>query len=396
MKPAAFRVAVIGGGVHGLATAWNLVSRGEERIALVERLRIGHDRGSSHGAGRITRSSYGDPLYVRWMRQAHGEDWPRLERDAGEPLIHRCDGAFFGPKGGEFEAYAHAVAEVGAEVERIDPAEARRRFPAFSFPDAIGVLHDRTAGVVAAERTIRALARRAIVHGLHVLEDTHVTALETDRDPIALVTDRGTIHAERVIVTAGAWVRSLLPQLAPRFTVCRQHVGYFRVDAPAAAVQPGAFPVWVYLGDSTRSLHYGLPEFGPPGIKAARHGTSGSSDDPDGPREPNEAALADVERFLREQLAVRVQARLHAETCLYTNTVDEDFVLGPLPDDPRVIVGSACSGHGFKFAPLVGRILAELALEGRTSNESFEHARTRFAPARAFGAGDPGPDETAR
>lgn len=381
-RPAAFRVAVIGGGVNGLATAWHLGTRDEKHVALIERYRVGHDRGSSHGAGRITRSSYGDALYVRLMREANTEAWPRLERDADEPLIQRCDGAFFGPPGGEFESYARAVIEGGADVERLDPSEGRRRFPAFAFPDAAGVLHDRTAGVIAAERTLRAFARRAIVHGVHVLDDTQVLALELDRDPIAVVTNRGTVLAERVIVTAGAWVRALLPSLAHRFTVCRQHVAYFRLDAPPEAVRPGAFPVWVYLGETPPSLHYGLPEFGVPGVKAARHGTSGTSDDPDGPRDPDPRTLAEVEAFLRRQLAVRIEERVHAETCLYTNTADEDFVLGPLADDPRVVVGSACSGHGFKFAPLTGRILAELALDGRTRVAEFERARARFAPER--------------
>lgn len=379
-KPAAFRIAVIGGGVNGLAAAWHLVSHGEERVALIERFRVGHDRGSSHGDGRITRSTYGDALHVRLMQHAHAEEWPRLERDAGEPLIHRCDGAFFGPPDGEFDAYAAAVAEAGADVERLDVAEARRRFPAFAFPDAAGVLHDRTGGVIAAARTVRALARRAIVHGLHVLEDTRVIALDRSRDPIEIVTDRGVVRAERVIVTAGAWLASLVPSLAPRVSVCRQHVGYFRLDAPAAAGRPGAFPVWVYLGATAKDHYYGLPEFGRPGIKAARHGTSALGDDPDGDRTPAAPALADLERFLGGQLATPIADRLHAETCLYTNTDDEDFVIGPLADDPRVVIGSACSGHGFKFAPLTGRLLAELSLHGRTTVEAFERSRARFAP----------------
>lgn len=380
MKPAAFRVAVIGGGIHGLATARHLVARDEAGVALIEQFRCGHDRGSSHGAGRITRTSYGDPLYVRLMQVAQAEDWPRLEHDAGEPLVQRCDGAFFGPAGGPFDDYAAAVGITGAHVERLDPAEARRRFPAFAFPDAAGVLHDRTAGVIAAERTMRALLRRAIVDGLHVLEDTHVRELDLSRDPVVILTDRGTVYAERVVVTAGAWAARLVPALAPRLAVKRQHVGYFRLALPDAAMAPGAFPVWIHLGASGGEQYYGLPAFEAPGIKAARHATGGGADDPDGDRTPDLRELDALQRFLQRQLTARLEARVHAETCLYTNTDDEDFVLGPLPGDPRVVIGSACSGHGFKFGPLAGRLLAELAMDGRTSVEPFEASRARFAP----------------
>ncbi|HEV2104906.1 MAG TPA: N-methyl-L-tryptophan oxidase [Candidatus Eisenbacteria bacterium] len=382
-RPAAFGALVVGGGVVGLATAWQLARLGCERVGLVERFRPGHDRGSSHGHSRITRSSYADPLYVRLAGIAHREEWPRLERDAGVRLIHRCDGLFFGPPEGPFAANAAAVAAVGVDVERLSPAEARRRFPHFRFAGAEGVLHDRTGGVIAAAETVAALARRCSVEGVHVLDDTQVLAIEPAAGPVALATTRGRLLAERVVVAAGAWAAALVPALAPRLTVKRQSVGYFALEAPPEAMRPGAFPVWAWLGPGPNGLRYGLPEFGRPGIKAAVHTLAGPPDDPDARPGPDERALAAIAGFLEAQLTVRVRERLRAETCLYTSTPSEDFVLDTLPGNPRVVVGSACSGHGFKFGPLTGRLLAELALSGRTSVPEFEAHRARFALAAA-------------
>lgn len=382
MTPAnTFGTVVIGGGIHGLSTAWQLARLGGERIALVEQFQFGHGLGSSHGHSRITRSSYRDPLYVELMQHAHGVEWPRLEAASERRLVHPNDGAFFGPADGPFEDYARAVSEIGADVERIDIPEARRRFPLFAFPDAVGVLHDRSGGVIAAAETIAALVRRCWIDGVHGLEQTRVLGIDPSCDPIEVRTDRGTLRAERVVVTAGAWAERLVPSLAARTTVKRQHVGYFELDAPAEQHRIGRFPVWAYLGPGANGLRYGLPEFGSAGVKAALHTLAGPADDPDQVLGPDEEILGRTQRFLAEQLSVPIRRRLHAETCWFTSTASEDFILDRVPGCDRVWIGAACSGHGFKFGPLIGRILAELALSGRSSVEPFERERRRFALA---------------
>ena len=387
MKAAAFGALVVGGGVHGLSTAWQLARAraaggfGVERVALVERFRLHHDRGSSHGQARITRTTYSDERYVRLVGVAHAEDWPRLERESERTLIHRCDGLFFGPPEGDLPRWAAAVAASGAAgVARLDVREARRRFPAFAFPDAEFVLHDTTGGVVAAADTLLALDRRCRVEGVHVLEETRVLGIDPASDPVVVDTDRGRLLAERVVVTAGAWVKDLVPAMRGAVHVSRQHVGYF--DAGPAG-DFGRFPVWVYLGDEARGFYYGLPAFGGPGIKAALHGVGHGDDDPEAHPGPDAGAIASVREFLRKQLAIPAGEVLRAETCLYTNTPDERFVIGPLPGHPNVVVGSICSGHGFKFGPLAGRLLAALVMDGRTGVPEFERHRDTFAvPAR--------------
>ncbi len=370
---------VVGGGLMGLAAARALQRRGAGPVRILERFRLGHDRGSSHGASRITRTTYGEEVYSRLMQTARAADWPELEREHGAPLIHLTGGCFFGPAS-TFDPVAAVAARFPEEIERLSPAEAARRFPLFRFDEAAGALADRTAGVVDAAGTLQALTRGFLGAGGTVDEETPVLELVPGGDRVRVRTGRGWLEAERVVVAAGAWTPVLVPALRPRLTVRRQHVGYFRLAGDPAAVRPDRMPVWAWLGADDSAFAYGLPEFGRPGIKAARHdvSTGGPGDDPSHHPPPSETALAGLREFLGRLFAVPVVERLHAETCLYTNAPGEDFVLDLLPGDPRVAVGAGFTGHGFKFGPLVGRILAELALDGRTSVPAFEAERARF------------------
>lgn len=378
---ATYDVLVIGGGIVGLSTLYHLTRRGAGRVGLVERFRVGHARGSSHGAARITRSTYEDEVWVRLVRFARREEWPRLETDAGTRLVHPAQGCFFGPAGETLDAYLRAVSVAGDDVERLDPAEGRHRFPLFRFPDAAAVLHDKSAGLVAAADTLEALVRVCAEHA-EILEDTRVLAVEPGPSSVVVRTSRGDLEAGRVVLAAGPWTTELVPALRARLSVARQTVCYFSLDAPEAAQRLPAFPVWAHLGDERGNASvdfYGLPRFGAPGVKAAHHGTCGAGDDPND-EDPAllDSAVQRVRDFLDEQLAVPVRALEHAEHCLYTNTATEDFVLDRHPDDERIVVGAGFSGHGFKFGPLVGRILAELCLDGATTVPPFESARSRF------------------
>lgn len=368
-----FDVLVVGGGLNGLCTAWWLLRRGV-RVGLVEQFALGHDRGSSHGASRITRSAYADAVYVRLMQVAHAEAWPALEADAATRLIHRRDACLFGPNGGPFQDYLDALSGIDVDVEALDPTEARRRFPVFRFPGDLGVLHDRTAGIVAAADTIAALTR-IVRAGATVLEGTTVHAIDP-RGP-TVDTSRGTLRAERIVVTAGAWAGRLLPHLAPLLTPIRQTVAHLDIDGDAAA-----FPLWAWRG--VGDFYYGLPAFQRPGIKAAKHVLDGSPVDPDAPADapPDASEGREVVAFLNEHLTSPPRAVLSTERCLYTVAPDEDFVLDHHPESAAVVVGAGFSGHGFKFGPLTGRILAELALDGRTTVAPFEANRARFGWAR--------------
>lgn len=224
-----FDAIVIGAGVNGLAAAWQLARRGVKRVALIECFRAGHDRGSSHGASRIARSAYPEAGYVRLVRRAFDEEWPRLERDAGRTLLHRTPAFFFGPPHGSLAAYAKAVREAGADVVGVPPAEARRLAPQFRFDGADDVLVDRTAALVAAAQTIESLAALVRAAGVDFREETTVAGIEPASGGVEVRTDRGTFPAQRVIVTAGPWTARLVPRLAPRLAVARQTIGYFEI-----------------------------------------------------------------------------------------------------------------------------------------------------------------------
>lgn len=383
-----FDVLVVGAGVNGLATAWQLARRGAGRVGLIDRHSIGHEHGSSHGPTRITRSTYADPRLVAMMVEANARDWPALEAAAGMPLRHPHPTFFFGPADGPITAYAEAVGRVaGALIDDVAPAAARALAGGWlRIGDGDRALHDRSGAVIAAADVIRSLERLVRAGGVEVIEGTAVRAIgraggrrdavdavdadaadaadERDDGPVVVDSAAGTLLAERVVVTAGAWIGRLLPELAGRFTPLRQTVAFLDVEG-----DPATAPNWVRVGFDDEPEVFGQPAFGHAGLKAAIHRQDGAPDDPDvvTPFDAASPAVAELLGLIDRCLAVPVRGVLGGMTCLYTMTPDHGFVLGPLDGDPRIIVGAACSGHAFKFAPWTGRVLASWAMgEGET------------------------------
>ena len=379
MSSSVYDVLVLGGGVQGMATGWQLARRGFERLGVLDPLPVGHVHGSSHGLGRITRSAYAHPTYVRMMAVAQAEDWPELERQSGQRLVFTTGGVLFGPPDGSLETYAVSVAQAGVEMERWSPEEAAKRLPMFRFEPDDGVLWDPTAGVIAADRTWRALADLASSAGVDMLGGHGAIALEPRGDGIHVHTTDGTLRARRLVVTSGAWTGRLVSRLAPRLRVARQTVVYFR-GPEADPLQVGSHPPWVWLGPGDGGGLYGLPQPGAVGLKVAWHRTEGRGDDPDDRTAgPSPSQVAAAAAWVEDRMPGRGLEVERTETCLYTLTDNEDFVLDLHPDDDRIAVGAAFSGHGFKFAPLVGRILADLVCDGGTDVAPFEADRGRFA-----------------
>jgi len=377
MSQNVYGAVVIGGGVVGLAAAWHLLCLGCRPLAVVERFRIGHDRGSSHGSARMTRSTYTSAEYAMLMRHVRDEEWPRLERAAGVRLVHPGDVVFFGPDRAALEGYAAAVQAAGVDVERVPPEEARRRFPSLRFTDDAEILHDRTGGVIAADETIRALHRVVASAGGAVLEDTRVMEIDRAERAIRIVSDRGVFQAERAVITTGAWLPDLVPVARAVVTVVPQTIAYFRLGVPARGL-----PSWVHFGGAEGGISYGLAEVGRDAIKVGRHVTKGPGADPDELAPPSAGEVQALRMGLEQILAVPVHELLGSERCLYTTTPTEDFVIDAWPGDPRVVFASACSGHGFKFAPLTGRLLAELVLRGQMDLPGGPEMASLFALRR--------------
>ncbi len=366
-----FEIAVVGAGIHGLCVAHALARRGVRRIVVLDRFPAGHARGSSHGSSRITRSSYHDPLYVRLAGRARRDDWPALAQDLGFAPIVDTPGLFFGPDSPRLRAFADATLGACRDVARIAVAEARKRFPMFTFAGTDLVLLDSTAGVIRADAVLAGLRRWLVTAGVEVRHGVGVQGWRRVGGRLEVKTDAGVLSAARVVLTAGAWIGNLVPSLASRFTVVRQHIAYLRLDAEAAAMCAPAFPVWASIGATPDEFFYGLPDGGEGGVKVARHVVTGRGDDPAVASTPDATALATAEAFARRTFLPAVLARVHAETCLYTSTTDEHFVVAALPDEPAVVVVSACSGHGFKFGPTIGAVVAAAIVDGAALPEAF-------------------------
>jgi sarcosine oxidase len=338
-------VVIVGAGVMGCAAARSL-ARGGRSIVLLERFRIGHDRGSSHGSSRIFRYSYHDPERVR-LAMASEPLWRELEDESGDELLAQIGGFDIGAR---MEEHAAALEAAGAGFEWLDASEVAERFPALSLAAGERALFQPDAGICHADRAWHAFARSARSAGADMREETTVLEVRTEGDGALAVTADGTFRAPIVVVTAGSWAAGLLRPLGIDLPVrvTRETVAYCRT--PEETVLPSVVD-W-------RGPPYFFSLEGPgDGLKIGRH-MGGVETDPD---EKGTASAESVDRigeWVAERFPSAETPPFRAETCLYTTTPDEGFVLerhGP------IVVGSPCSGHGFKFAPLIGERLAGLA-----------------------------------
>jgi sarcosine oxidase len=356
---------IIGAGAMGSAAAYHLAKRGEP-LVLIEQFALGHDRGSSHGAARITRHSYADARYARLMPAAF-RAWKELEADAGETLYIRTGGVSFSPPGVDYAGrVAASLDELDVPHWRTSGREWSRRRPAFQLPEDYDVVFEPDAGMVAASRALAVQLELARLHGgvrTRIIEQTPVRRIDLDGPKPVILTDGLRLIADRLIVSAGAWVKRLLPGLLVPLKATRQQVLYVRPRDPAP-FRIGRFPVFIYKGAGEEDAFYGMPEFLEMGVKVARH--AGPETDPDvADRDVGEAYRSTVRRFLQGHIPLLAEAPIDlTEICLYTVAPDEQFQVDFLPGRPDVIVASPCSGHGFKFSCLIGRILADLATTG--------------------------------
>jgi sarcosine oxidase len=366
MQTLSARNVVLGAGAMGAATAYHLAKRGEP-VLLIEQFRIGHERGSSHGAARITRHSYADSHYARLMPEAF-RAWRALEADARIPLYVRTGGVSFSP---ESTGY---VAQVAANLRALDVPHRRmtsrqlhQAMPAFAIPETYDAVFEPDAGMLAAARCVAVqveLARQLGGQATRVVEDCPVRSLDLEASKPTLLTDTHRITADRLIVTAGPWTPRLVPTLS-HLRPTHQQVLYFR--PPDESFQIGQFPVFISKGHEPLDDFYGMPPFLGCGVKAARHG--GPEIDPNADRPPIDDDYRQVVRqFLRRHIPALADAPIDREEfCLYTVAPDDHFQIARVANRPDVVVASPCSGHGFKFSCLIGRILADLAQTGQTA-----------------------------
>jgi sarcosine oxidase len=368
---------VVGLGAMGSATLWRLAERGA-RVAGVDRFAPPHDRGSSHGESRIIRSAYfEDPAYLPLVREAFTL-WRALEAQTGESLLTMTGAAMIGAADSDVVRGAmHTAQEHELPFELLSAGAAAERFPQHRLGSGDVAAVDGEGGVLHPERCVRAMLGRAASLGATVRTGCRVRALESRGDDVRVHVDGGaSLDAHRVVVCAGPWLASLLPDVPMPLRVERQVAAWFAVR-DAAAFAPERFPVFIRELPGRRFV-YGVPSLDGATVKLAVH-HEGATVDPDAvPREVSDADLHPLCTFAAERLRGVEPRAVRAITCLYTNTPDEHFVIDPLPKSPAVIVVSACSGHGFKFAPPIGEIAAGLALDGATPHDLSRFSLQRF------------------
>jgi sarcosine oxidase len=370
-----YDVIVVGLGAMGSSAAYHLASRGQ-RVLGLERFTPAHALGSSHGGSRITRQSYfEDPGYVPLLLRAH-ELWERLAADSGRDLIRLCGGLYLGSPGSEtFAGALRSAREWSLPHEVLDAADVRRRFPAFTPGPGVVALYETRAGFTRPEETVAANLELAAAVGA----DLRFSAPVLDWTAAGGVTVRtadGTYSASRLVICPGAWAPALLASLGAPLRVERQVMYWFDADAGAFADNP------VFIWEAEDGVQfYGFPAIDGPGggVKVAFHNTGGSACDPDTiDRVVHPGEAERIHKYLDPRVpGLRGGVLLRAATCMYTNTPDHHFVVAVHPEYPQVTVACGFSGHGFKFTPVIGEILADLAIDGATG-----HPVALFDPQR--------------
>jgi sarcosine oxidase len=377
---------VVGLGGMGSAAAYHLARRGR-RVLGLERFTPAHDQGSSHGGSRVIRLAYFEgPEYVPLLLRAY-ELWRSLEHDSGCELLVQTGGLMIGPSGSELVTRTLRTAEqCDLAHEMIDGAAIRRRVPVLAAADDTVALFDPAAGVVRAEATVTAHLRLAEAAGAELRFGTPVAGWRVDPggDAVAVEAAGETVVARDLVLCPGAWAPALLPGLEVPLVVERQLHTWFQPPGGLAPFFPDRHPVWVWdpggdqEADSFPGFVYGVPAIDGPdgGVKINRIGgvqcTPETIDRTVAATELDSVA-ADVGRCL----SVDAGPVVRAVTCMFENTPDNHFVLGPHPGLPQVTVAAGFSGHGFKFVPVIGEILADLVCGGTAA-----HPLTRFDPAR--------------
>ena len=365
-------VIVTGLGAMGSAAARELARRGL-RVLGLDRYAPPHAHGSTHGRTRIIREAYFEhPAYVPLVQRAE-RLWVELEREVGEQLFVRTGGLMIGPKEGELVRGARASAEEhGLPHELLTSSEVRQRFPGLApDPDAVALLEPR-AGVLFPEACVRGMLSSAARHGADLRTGEPMLTWRAERGEVRVATAIGEHVADRLVLALGPWLPEFLNGAQIQLTIERQMQHWFTPRTNAERFSADTLPI--ALWETADRMFYTIPDFGD-GVKIAVH-HDGETTDPQRVRrtineQEDASARALVERFLPDAAG---ELRDRA-VCLYTNTADQHFVIDHHPLHHEVVIASPCSGHGFKFATVVGEIVAKLAAGEPVEGLSLFHCR---------------------
>jgi sarcosine oxidase len=367
---------VVGCGVMGASVSYNLARKGL-KVLNIEKFGVNHEHGSSHGKTRIIRLAYyEDPRYVPLLRRAF-DSWKELESKSGKRLLVMTGGLMIGREDGALVKGVLKSAGIhGIPHEVLSAAEVGERFGAFSLADEFSAVYEPNAGVLFAEDSVRSFVGLGSEAGCEFRFSEEVRGWKSGAESVEVETPLGRQTASRLILCAGAWNDKLLGGAIP--LQCERQVPLWFSSRGDERFTSAKMPVFI-MEEGTDSYYYGIPEVGH-GVKVARtHG--GEIGDPDKiRREVTEEDIAPVRDFVSRRMRGLDNEPIACTTCLYTNTPDFNFVVGPLPGDWKVTVLSACSGHGFKFASVMGEVAADMSV-----GEKVEYDLSFMSPERFRG-----------
>jgi sarcosine oxidase len=373
MQRASYEAIVIGcGGIGSAAMYWLSRELGDNVLGL-ERFRLGHDHGASQDHSRIIRLTYHDPVYVALAAPAY-EHWRVVEAESGIQLLTITGGLDLQVAGTsgikDVEHCSAALTARGVAHEVLEGAEIRHRWPQWEVPDAVQAVYQEQGGLVDARKANATHVALARARGARLLEETPVLELRPVGGAIDVVTSIGTFSAGRVIIAADAWTNQVLAGLGVSWplTVTQEQVTYFATPH-LREFAPERFPIWIWRAAQE---FYGFPVYGEVATKAGQDAGGDEVTPATRTFQPNPRTHRNLRAFLERYLPRSLGPELYTKTCLYTMPPDRNFIVGTLPEHPNVAVAVG-AGHAFKFAGLLGHILAQLAMDGSTkySVEAF-------------------------
>ena len=367
-----YDVIVLGVGSMGSSTCYHLAKQGYKVLGL-EQFDIPHELGSHLGQSRIIRKAYAEhPDYVPLLERAY-QNWNTLESETGTQVYFKTGLLYFGLPGDSFIKGVHLSSEkYKIPVNSLTTTEREKKYPQFNLPEGYENLEEPDAGFVTPERSILLFTEQAIQKGAVIRTKEKVSSWARSNGNVTVKTNKATYTAKKLVITAGPWAGKMIPGFTSKLTVTRQTVAWMK-PKKWNNFTLGNFPCWDIEHDG-RS-YYGFPilpvgKFGAPvGLKLAMHYPGGEITDPDNvnriPKEEDEQILVKaLNRFIPDGY----EETLVMKTCMYTNSPDENFVLDYLPNhDKDVVIATGFSGHGFKFASVVGEIMTDLAMKGTTA-----------------------------
>jgi sarcosine oxidase len=361
---ARYDAIVLGTGGVGSAALFHLARRGA-RVLGIDRFEPGHDRGSSHGQTRLIRQAYFEhPDYVPLVLRAF-ELWRELEELAGETLYNQVGLVQIGPAQGEvisgvrLSAHMHAL-----PIEELTAVDCEARFPGFRVHESFRAIFEIRAGYLLVENCVRAHAAQAIRLGAELHTGETIRDWRPEGRGVVVETDRGSYEADRLVITAGAWASQLLGRLNIPLEVRRKPLFWWRTRGETYRAERGC-PGFLY--DLPQGCFYGVPQIDEAGVKASEHTGGTVVTDPlevDRQLDPTEQAR--VAAFVGEHLCDATTDCTGHTVCMYTMTRDAHLVVDRHPEHPQVALAAGLSGHGFKFTCVLGEVLSQLALDGRT------------------------------